>query len=226
MRLNFKHRRYIAGQFIKDQLDGGSYDVWSVRNSITRKYSKEIRELLLQCMELVRGEGFVEYFKRNEGMFKQMWRGTSISPSAIGIKLETIVDYLKEKVKIPKQRYPGWELSTLNVGRYIPNVNLQGAGIVPDLSEFCRDYEIYFPKSVWDSEPFREIQNMYLKVCVEYCSSPAELVDYFCGSDWDEFRLDLRTFLMPQGIKTTEDLKKEFPKYYEILATDFRREIC
>ena len=26
MRLNFKHRRYIAGQFIKDQLDGGSYD--------------------------------------------------------------------------------------------------------------------------------------------------------------------------------------------------------
>ena len=68
MRLNFKHRRYIAGQFIKDQLDGGSYDVWSVRNSITRKYSKEIRELILQCMELVRGEGFVEYFKRNEGI--------------------------------------------------------------------------------------------------------------------------------------------------------------
>ena len=206
MRLNFKHRRYIAGQFIKDQLNGENYDVWSVRNSITRKYSKEFRELILQCMELVRGEGFVEYFKRNEGMFKQMWSGTSIGPNAIGIKLETIVEYIKEKVKIPKQRYPGWELSTLNIGRYIPNVNLQGAGIVPDLSEFCRDYEICFPKSVWNSEPFREIQNTYLKVCVEYCSSPAELVDYFCGSDWDEFRLDLRKTLRENFQSTTKYL--------------------
>lgn len=221
MRLNFKYRRCLASYFIKDQLDGKGYDTWAIRNAVIRKYSKEIRELILQCMELVRGEGFSDYFKRNESLFKHMWSGSTIEPGGIGISWNTIVDHIKKEVKFPAQRYPGWDLTISNIGRYVPNINLNnGMGSIPSLPEFSKDYELVFPKSVWDSEPFREIQNIYLKACAEYCSSPPELVDYFCGSDWDEFRLDLRTFLIPQGIKTTEDLQREYPKYYEIFRSN------
>lgn len=222
MRLNFKYRRYLANYFIKDKLDSGSYDIWSRRNSVLRKNSKEIYELILQCMELVRGEGFSEYFKRNTKLFKHMWSGSTIEPGGIGISWDTIVDHIKKEVKFPAQRYPGWDLTTSNIGRYVPNINLNnGMGPIPNLAEFSKDYELIFPNSVRDSAPFREIQNIYLKTCVEYCSSPPELVDYFCGSDWDEFRLDLRTFLVPQGIRTVEDLRLEYPKFYEILVSNF-----
>lgn len=220
MRLNFRHRRYLASYFIKDRLDGRSYDIWAIRTSVIKKYSKELYELILQCMDIVVGEGFSERFKKNEIALKRMWNGTSIGPEAIGISWDTVVELMKEKVKIPKPRYAGWELTRNNIGRYLPNLNLQNMEPVPDIQEFNKGYELVFPKSVWDSKPFREIQNIYLKLCVEYCSSPLELVDYFCGSDWDEFRLDLRTFLMPQGIKTTEDLQREYPKYYEIFRSN------
>jgi hypothetical protein len=226
MRLNFRHRRYLANYFIRDRI-GSGYDVWSTRSAVLKKYSKELYELILQCMELERGEGFVDYFKRNTELFKHMWAGSTIEPGFIGLSWNTVVDHIKKEVKMPTQRFPGWELTTGNIGRYIPNINLNNnMGPVPNLAEFSKDYELVFPKSVWDSEPFREIQNIYLKLCVEYCSSPPELVDYFCGSDWDEFRLDLRTFLIPQGIKTVKDLQYEYPKYYEILISDFRRELC
>lgn len=226
MRLNFRHRRYLANYFIKDKLDGRSYDVWAIRSSVINKYSKELRELILQCMDLVVGEGFSERFKKNEGLIKHMWSGTSIDPEAIGITWDTVVEFMKRNIKIPKPRFSGWELTKDNVGRYTPNINLHSMGPIPDIQEFYKNYDLIFPKSVWDSKPFREIQNIYLKTCVDYCSSPLELVDYFCGSDWDEFRLDLRTFLIPQGIKTTEDLRREYSKYYEICASEFRRELC
>ena len=219
MRLNFKYRRYLANYFIKDRLEGNNYDVWATRNAVVRKNSREICELVLQCMELVRGEGFADYFKRNTKLFKHMWSGVTMEPWGVGISWDTVVDHIKKEVKFPAQRFPGWDLTTANIGRYVPSINLRGP--LPNLAEFSKDYELIFPNSVRDSVPFREIQNIYLKTCVEYCSSPPELVDYFCGADWDEFRLDLRTFLVPQGIKTVEDLRHEYPKFYEILISNF-----
>jgi hypothetical protein len=170
-------------------------------------------------MDIVIGEGFSERFKKGESSLKSMWVGTSVEPKSIGISWNTIIEHIKKEVKIPKSRYPGWELTTGNIGRYVPDFNLRGVDPIPDIREFNKDYELTFPKSVWNSEPFREIQNIYLKACVEYCSSPPELIDYFCGMDWDEFQLDLRTFLIPQGIKTTEELQVEYPKYYEIFRS-------
>lgn len=200
------------------------YDHWSKKNKILKENSDKVRNLILQCMELVRGEGFSNFFKRNENLFQTMWNGCCIDRKSLGISDENLVEYIKMHGSFPKQKKEGWEITTGNVDRYIFSFNLHCTDPIPNISEFNKDYELVFPKSVWGSIPFRELQNLYLDMCVEACSVPSEIADYFYSVSWNEVQPDLRTFLAPQKIRNLDDLKREYPKYYEILLAAFRQD--
>ena len=221
--LTYKYRNYLSKFFIEDVL-GERYDFWGQKTRVLKENSDRARDLILQCMELVRGEGFSDFFKRNENLFQHLWNGVCIDRKSLGISDVTLVEYVKARGRFPKQKNSDWEITVNNVDRYTFNFNLHYMGPIPNLSEFNKDYELTFPKSIWGSTPFRELQNLYLDMCVESCSMPAEIVDYFYGVSWNETQPDLRTFLVPQKIRNIDDLRREYPKYYEILLSAFRKE--
>jgi len=225
-RLTYKHRNYLANYFIKKEFGEEFCNPWARNQKIMKEYARRIRNLILECIGLIKGKEFIEFFNRNPEMFNHLPSLIYIPDliKDLHINEEGLIKIIQDKVVFPFSK--GAVITDMAdiLNKFLPSLDLRNGGCLPYLDCFSSGYNIVIPSNISQSHLYRELQNVVIEFCIKFLSSPPELVKYFYRISWDPARIDTRTFLMPQRIMTFKDLKKRYPVYYDQLKIKFWNE--
>lgn len=226
-RLTYRHRGYLAKYFFNKEF-GTEYNIWSKNQSIMKEYAKKIRNLILECMGLVKGKEFLEFYNRNPSMFNHL-QSLIYIPDLIdnlNISKEGLAKIIQNNVVFPASK-DGSEVNIVDIiNNSLPSLDIRSGGELPFIDCFSSGLRVVIPSNIEQNYLYRELQNTVIEFCIKFLSNPAVITTYFYGVSWDPIRIDVRTFLMPQKISTFKDLKKDYPNYYNQLKIKFWNEFC